>query len=109
MNILQAVAKCKALLSVKGLTDWTVEVSQATHGAGSTIFSEKKIWFSEPVIALLDAETVRDVVLHEVAHALSGRFVASHGEHWQAAHRRLGGSGKQYIDVPEGFFERLGK
>lgn len=49
----------------------------------------KKITLSRYYAALLSADEIRDVMLHEVAHALAGRG-AGHGPAWKAIARKIG-------------------
>lgn len=107
MDLDLALEKCRSLLRIKGFLDWRVEVTQSLDYAGMTKYSERCIRLSEPILSRLDEWQVRDVVLHEVAHAIAGGFVETHGDVWVKAHKRLGGSGLWYIDVPQDFKQQL--
>lgn len=48
-----------------------------------------RITMSRQLVALWPEDEVRDVVLHEIAHALAGH-AAAHGPRWQQVARRIG-------------------
>lgn len=103
----EIIARAYALLNAKGLTNWTIETRNDVNSAGGTIHSKNVIWLSDIVIPLLPDESVWDVILHEVSHAIVGRNHPEHGDFWVSTHKAMGGSGEQYIDVPEGFISRV--
>ena len=49
-----------------------------------------RIELATRALPLLDGKDVRDELLHQIAHALTGRY-ARHGPAWQEAARRIGG------------------
>ncbi|MGC5617598.1 SprT-like domain-containing protein [Georgenia sp. Z1491] len=74
-----------------GLRGWTVALDRAVRRAGATHFHDRRITLSRHLVELYTEDEVRDVVLHEIAHALVGPRVG-HGPRWRAAVVRIGGS-----------------
>lgn len=83
-------------LDACGLQDWEVGVDHARRRAGACHFADKRISFSRYLIPLYDCATAREVVLHEVAHALVGPR-AGHGRRWQQAVKNLGGRAERTL------------
>ncbi len=79
----------RLVLDAHGLYDWSLAWDQARRRAGSCNYSKRLITFSEPLFRLYEADTARDVVLHEVAHALAGPN-QGHNAHWKAIASALG-------------------
>lgn len=79
--------KCKEL----DLVDWTFEIvsSREKSNIGRCFYGPKKITMQDRFFFALTATQIQDVILHELAHALSG-YEAAHGPIWKAAARRLG-------------------
>jgi hypothetical protein len=50
--------------------------------------------FARPAFRLMSEEEARDVILHEMAHAICG-VSAGHGPVWRATHIRMGGNGER--------------
>lgn len=84
-----ARAQARALMEASGLGDWRFRFDTARRRAGSCIHSTRTITLSGPLTELYDADTVRGVILHEIAHALVG---ASHRHDavWKKQARALG-------------------
>lgn len=71
------------------LSDWRVTFSRRSRRTlGLCRHRHKVIQLSVPFVRLNDAGEVRDVTLHEVAHALVGPG-HGHGEAWKAMARRV--------------------
>jgi hypothetical protein len=56
------------------------------------------ISLSRPYVEVLPEAEVRNVILHEIAHALAGTPEANHGPVWRAHARRLGVVGNSCVD-----------
>ena len=91
MTTFDVLAKTRALLVHHRLHDWSVGWDQAKRRAGACHYSKKKITYSRHLAPLYPAETLRQVMLHEVAHALCGPK-AGHGRKWAETVRSLGGT-----------------
>lgn len=72
-----------------GLEDWTLELSRAVNQFGLCSYGSKKISLSAPLATLNGVADVRDVILHEVAHAKAG-FKAGHGPEWKSIALSIG-------------------
>lgn len=84
-----ARAQARALMEASGLGDWHFRFDTARRRAGSCIHSTRTITLSGPLTELYDADTVRGVILHEIAHALVGPD-HHHDAVWKRAARMLG-------------------
>ena len=84
-----ARAMARELMDHHGLREWSLRFDRARRRAGACVHTRREIRLSGPLVDLYDAETVRGVILHEIAHALVG---ASHHHDaiWQAKARQLG-------------------
>lgn len=80
---------CERELRRHGLAGWTFRLSRIESRVGRCFHDLKKIDMSRPFAFLNTWELIRDVMLHEIAHALVG---AGHGhdKFWEAKARELG-------------------
>jgi predicted SprT family Zn-dependent metalloprotease len=90
MTEAQAVILAEHLLERHGLTaqGWTFGLVKRVRNIGTCYYRQKLITLS--VYFLHDDVQVRDTILHEIAHALVGPFVKSHGVEWQRKAVELG-------------------
>ena len=77
------------LMAEHGLSDWTLRMDRAVRRFGRCSEATKTIIVSGPISALNGEPQVRDVLLHEIAHALVGAE-AKHGPAWKAMATELG-------------------
>ncbi|MDT9593684.1 SprT-like domain-containing protein [Nocardioides zeae] len=89
MELSAAHAMATGLLAEHGLEGWTVELDLAKARAGVCRYATRTIGLSAHLTRLHDEVTVRDTVLHEIAHAIAGPR-AGHGPTWRAVARRIG-------------------
>lgn len=81
---------------------WHFKWDRAPHYAGVTRCDQKLIALSEYAVVQYSAEQVRQVILHEIAHALRGvcprtyRKDEGHDERWLKTARRIGYTGGRY-------------
>ncbi|MCF2707044.1 SprT-like domain-containing protein [Arcanobacterium haemolyticum] len=100
MDIDQVCFLARDLMDRHGLTEWNLAFDRAKRRAGQTNFSKRTISLSAPFMRLYDESRVRDVVLHEIAHALVGPRHA-HDRVWQAKARQIGARpSRRIIDGP---------
>lgn len=76
---------------------WTFGFDHAKMRAGLCDFRKKRISLSRFLAARYDGEEVRQVLLHEIAHALAGSK-AGHGPKWKAQAKAIGYNGKRTHD-----------
>ncbi|MDU0968519.1 MAG: SprT-like domain-containing protein [Actinomycetaceae bacterium] len=92
-----------ALIDQYGLAQqgWRVQFDRATRRAGCCRFDRQVISLSAPLMRLYDADQVRDVVLHEVAHALAGPR-HGHDQTWRRIAQRVGANPRSRVpkDAP---------
>lgn len=79
----------RQLLDRHGLTGWRIEFDHARTRAGKCDHGRRIISLSKVLTALYDSEAVRDVILHEIAHALVGHE-HGHDAVWKEQARRIG-------------------
>lgn len=85
----EARALARALMDAHGLGDWVFRFDRARRRAGSCVHATHTITLSAVLVDLYDDDTVRGVVLHEVAHALAGPS-HHHDAEWRRRARALG-------------------
>jgi predicted SprT family Zn-dependent metalloprotease len=80
-----------SLMETHGLTvkGWTFLFDRSTRRLGICRFNSKRIQVSRPLAEVNSVETVRDTLLHEIAHALVGP-AASHGAVWKLQAQAIG-------------------
>lgn len=98
MDTDEAMRLATGLVARHGLRHWTVEYDGAVTRAGACHFADRRITLSARLVALYSADQVREVVLHEVAHALAGA-AAGHGPRWRRLAQEIGASGHRCIDA----------
>lgn len=87
LQIVQQLAR--GLMDRHGLEQWGLVFDRARRRAGMTRYQEQVISLSRPLMQLYDENQVRDVILHEIAHARVGTG-HGHGAVWKQEARRLG-------------------
>ncbi|WP_026460665.1 SprT-like domain-containing protein [Schaalia suimastitidis] len=89
MELTDASQLATSLMSLHGLSEWTFAFDRGRRRAGACHHAKRTITLSAALTRLYDEATVRDVVLHEIAHALVG---ARHGHDrvWREAACRIG-------------------
>ena len=97
MDLTAAVALAEELVAHHGLTGWTVVLDRAKRRAGVCDFRHQRIGLSAPLTQLHDEATVRDTILHEIAHALAGPR-HRHDARWRRIALEIGCSGARCVD-----------
>ncbi|NIZ92464.1 SprT-like domain-containing protein [Kineococcus rubinsiae] len=98
MDVGAAVAMAEGVLAQHGLRGWTVVLDRAKKRAGVCRFDRRQIGLSRELTALHSEAEVRETVLHEVAHALTGPG-HGHDARWRATARRIGSTGERLVAV----------
>jgi predicted SprT family Zn-dependent metalloprotease len=85
------------------LTEWTFAFNRAKRTMGLCRHEERRIELSVYFVLANDAESIRDCILHEIAHALAG-CEDGHGPVWREICRRIGAKPERCGDaqMPEG-------
>jgi hypothetical protein len=86
-----------ALLREHGLSDWKFRFDKARARIGYCNSTHKTISLSEPLTLLASDETIRDTLLHEIAHALVGAE-NQHNHVWRTKAIAIGCSGNRTCD-----------
>ena len=85
----EARALARSLMDAAGLADWRFRFDHAKRRAGACTHSTRTISLSGPLTDLYDVDTIRGVILHEIAHALVGP-AHGHDAAWKRTARALG-------------------
>ena len=101
MELERAYRMGDELLRRHGLAGWSLVFDNAKRRAGVCQYDVKVIGLSAPLTRLHPAEEVRDTLLHEIAHALTGPE-HSHDAVWAARARAIGGTAARCLpeDAP---------
>jgi predicted SprT family Zn-dependent metalloprotease len=78
-----------ALFQKHGLVNYSFGFDRAVRRAGLCNYTQKRITLSKHFVQGADMDSVEQVLLHEIAHALSGQ-AAGHGRIWKAKATELG-------------------
>lgn len=89
MKLEDAKAMARGLFEKYGLTDWTFGFDRAKTRNGQCRYDQKRITLSVYMVATAEDWSIRDCLLHEIAHALAPRG-AGHGPSWRATAERIG-------------------
>lgn len=93
MTDLQNVRReAEALMAAHLDGSWTFAFDNAKRRAGACDYTRQRITLSRYLSARYDAETNRQTMLHEIAHALAGAR-AGHGAAWKRTAREIGYTG----------------
>jgi predicted SprT family Zn-dependent metalloprotease len=76
---------------------WSFGFDHAKMRAGLCDFKKKRISVSRYLAARYDDDEVRQILLHEIAHALAGSR-AGHGPKWRTIAKQIGYDGKRTHD-----------
>lgn len=102
MDLVEAQWLARDMMEEHGLLDvgWGFQFDRAVSRLGATHFHKKLITLSKHMVAAADEETVRQTMLHEIAHAKLPRTVKPHGPEWKALAKSLGYTGKRTAHNP---------
>lgn len=98
MQLLQAKKLATDLMLDNGLDDWSFDFDQAIKRFGATYWGSKRITLSKRLVLLNNRDEVEQTILHEIAHALAGRY-AGHGKPWKDIVVSIGGRAETYYDI----------
>lgn len=89
----------KSLMAEYGLYGWAFKWDRAKRRMGLCSHYKRLISLSEPICTHASDESVRDTILHEIAHALAGA-TEQHGEAWRRIAVSIGCNGKATHNEP---------
>src|SRR5271156_2803212 len=103
MDLNEAEQLAHRLLELHGLTDWSFAFNRRKRALGFCRYGIRRIELSTHFVGGHEEPHVRDVILHEIAHALAGES-AGHGPRWKATCRQIGASPQRLgeAEMPEG-------
>lgn len=98
MDLFYAERQAKLLMAAHGLTDkgWRFEWDNAARRFGQCRYSTKTISMSRQLTKQRTEASVRNTMLHEIAHALTPG--AGHGYEWRMKAIAIGCDGKRCSD-----------
>lgn len=100
LDIIRKMAR--NLMDQYGLHDWTLKFNNAPRQAGLCDPKNTTITLSAPLMLLWTEDQDRDIVLHEIAHALTPG-PGSHTRAWRQVFLAMGGSGHRcWSDANDG-------
>lgn len=94
MILLDAKQLAEELLKEHKLNKWNFKFDNAVRRFGLCRHTKKTISLSKSLTLLNDIETVRGIILHEIAHALVGRGFG-HSSVWRRKAIEIGCSSKR--------------
>lgn len=101
MEIAAVQTLARQLMAEHGVSDWALTFDHARRRAGMTDYRRRTISFSKPLMLIYPEQTVRDVILHEIAHALVGPQHA-HDAQWKRVAARIGATARASLrDTPQ--------
>jgi predicted SprT family Zn-dependent metalloprotease len=86
------------LMKRHGLSEWQFGLNRSKRNLGLCRYTERRIELSAHFVAAHEEAAIRDVILHEIAHALAGHE-AAHGRLWRAICRAIGARPERCGDV----------
>lgn len=86
------------LMNEHGLYQWKFEFDNAVIRFGCCHQREKKITMSSTLVSINEWSTVKNIVLHEIAHALVG-VDHGHDKVWKAKAIEIGCTGETYYST----------
>lgn len=99
MRAEEATRLAESLLRAHLADGWSFAFDRAVRRAGACDYERRRITLSRYLVDRAESEEVRQVLLHEIAHAQAGHR-AAHGPRWRAAATRLGYTGERLHDRP---------
>lgn len=99
MDITQAFTLAQNMIDAHGLSGWRVQRRNYKSTGGVTYYNIKTIGLSPRLIAKWTEEETRQIILHEIAHALVGPR-HGHDAVWSTTARKIGYTGGRTHELP---------
>lgn len=95
----------RKLMNDHGLGHWSFQLDRAKKRAGRCNHTYKIISLSESFVQYNSEEDVKDIILHEIAHAIAGPK-QGHGDIWKNICRQIGAKPVrcygEHVSMPKG-------
>lgn len=98
MELEEARRRAEKLMVEHGLDEWRFGFDRGLWRAGFCRYELRLITLSRAITELNTWSAMKDVVLHEIAHALVGKHASAHGREWQAKALEIGAPPTRFID-----------
>ena len=108
MEITQGKQLLRSMMNNHGLNHWTIKITRTKRGLGSARYSIdnniREIKISKYLFELGDEATIKDVILHEIAHAKNFekygiKYGKGHGYRWQMMARSVGANPERQTEA----------
>lgn len=98
MNPAGARITARHLMDEHGLHAWSFGFDNAKRRCGQCNYTKRLITLSRYYVGMNDEREVRDTILHEIAHALTGPG-HGHGPKWKSTARKIGATPNRCADA----------
>ncbi len=98
MQLSDAENLARALMRQHGLAGWSYALNRRKRSLGLCRYTARRIELSVYFVLHHPEQQVREVILHEIAHALAGH-AAAHGPRWRAICQTIGARPKRCSDA----------
>jgi predicted SprT family Zn-dependent metalloprotease len=102
MNLIDAENLAVSLMKQNGIWElgWRFNYDNCVRQFGSCEYGTKKISLSKKLVSLNDVDTVKDTILHEIAHAFCVYIYGvkrgkGHGDYWKSIAKQIGCDGNR--------------
>ena len=91
----EVIELARGLFLKHGLSEWTFEIYKRKRSCGTCFYTKKKIAISKFLIKYATDEQIKQILLHEMAHALCGVDIG-HGRVFKYKCREIGCTEETY-------------
>src|SRR5690606_29108233 len=96
----------RQMMDYYGLREWKIKMNNDNEALGLCRFKKQRLEFSRTHMSAVNHLVRRDVVLHEIAHAMAG-VEAGHGIEWRKIARSIGCSALDVIETKKFFNKEI--
>jgi predicted SprT family Zn-dependent metalloprotease len=90
VELVSAQQLAEKMMKEASLSDWSFCFDRAKKRFGQCNYARKIISLSRHLVELNSESVVKDVIIHEIAHAIAGHK-AGHGKKWKTCVEKMGG------------------
>ena len=98
MKLENALKLARSLMDEFGLKKWKIKINKSRVDCGVCDFDEKTIYFSEYFLKLNRIKQIKDIILHEIAHAILP-IEAGHSQIWKDKCIEIGCTPERFASV----------